>query len=784
MVPTDPVQNLAEIRQIRGGGAVPVFISGMHSGQNPCSGLGIVRCLRDAFSPEQIRLIGVDHWQGSSGLHHDLLDEHWILPPWNQIQNRLHADAIRERLVAGAYWISAMDIEVRWLGRHLGTHPHLLAPPLEAVHRTAKPAVQAFDSMGFRIPEYISATEPDADIHAFLREHSWRCWIKSPFHEAARVPTWGALQTFRHKFSNQWKTKRLFVQRHIGGVEETFTFAAYQGELLGAVRMEKRQLTWEGKTWAGRVSELQGEHREALAECIRSTGWTGGGELELLKDNSGQYHIIECNPRFPAWLYGSAIAGHNLPGLLLSRAAGIEMRGAAVDRPRSAYFTRVVIEIPANSEIGIPMPPEPGSFVWSPDGKGLKGGGGAVALPTSQGDEDAAGDDSESDLTPDLPQDNPSVVSEIRRLLARFQGETPERLTLPENTRGIFHDLESRVRAASSERPRVRIGFSVKTSPTRFHLQTARECGFLAECISQLEVKRALATGFEPRNIILNGPGKYWPLTEAPRTGLSMVFCDSIEDFDRTTEISGIARTIGFRLRVPGIASRFGVPVEDPAIFRELVKRVSSLKGRADFGVHFHMPGWAIGLRRWTQALGSILGWCKTLESLSGVTVKRLDFGGGLFPDDLQRLNLSEIQKRVHQALPEVEELYFEPGRALTQSGEIVVSRVLDVRTQMEGRDRGVSECVADACIAELPLSAGAIRPVYLFRRSVGVPGDDGRLIRVKPGKARILGRICMEDDILAGSLDLPSDLREGDLLIFGNAGGYERSMSYGFGRG
>jgi diaminopimelate decarboxylase len=41
-----------------------------------------------------------------------------------------------------------------------------------------------------------------------------------------------------------------------------------------------------------------------------------------------------------------------------------------------------------------------------------------------------------------------------------------------------------------------------------------------------------------------------------------------------------------------------------------------------------------------------------------------------------------------------------------------------------------------------------------------------------------------MEDDILAGSLELPQDLQEGDFLIFGNAGGYERSMSYGFGRG
>ncbi len=758
---------------------IAIFVSGMHSGQNPCSGLGIVRSLRQAFHPDQVRLIGVDHWQGSSGLHHELLDDHWLLPPWGQIQDGLHRDAIRRQLDEGAYWISALDLEVRWLGRHLGVHPQLLAPSFGAVHATAKPSVPAFEGMGFRVPEFISAQAHDSEIHAFLREHSWRCWLKTPFHEAVRVSNWGAFQGLRQRLSRQWKTKRLFVQRHIAGVEETLTFAAHQGELLGAVRLEKRQLTWEGKTWAGRVTELEGEDRDRLAECVRRVGWNGGGELELLRDNSGQYYINECNPRFPAWIHGASLAGINLPGRLISRAAGVPMQVGA-EQPVSQYFTRVVLEIPANESIGVPLPPEPGSFVWSADGKGLKGGG-SVSLPASEVD----GEEGEeiSDLIPEAQAMEPSLVSEITRLVSRYHGETPERMILSENSRGSFHALEARVRLANKAMPKIRIGFSVKTSPTRFHLQTARECGFLAECISQLEVKRALASGFPVEDIILNGPGKYWPLTEAPRTGLAMVFCDSIEDFDRTLEIPNIARTIGLRIRVPGLPSRFGVPVEDPAVFRELLKRVTALRGKADFGVHFHMPGWAIGLRRWSQALGSVLGWCRTLETLTGVQVRRLDLGGGLFPDDLERLNLAEIQKRVHQALPELQELYFEPGRALTQSGEIVLSRVLDVRRSAGKEGRRVEECVADACIAELPLSAAGMRPIYRYRADAKQPGT-GNLERLSRGKGRILGRICMEDDILAGSLELPQDLQEGDFLIFGNAGGYERSMSYGFGRG
>ena len=43
------------------------------------------------------------------------------------------------------------------------------------------------------------------------------------------------------------------------GNEESIAFAAYQGELLGAVHMQKRLLTPEGKTWAGRVTPVDPE---------------------------------------------------------------------------------------------------------------------------------------------------------------------------------------------------------------------------------------------------------------------------------------------------------------------------------------------------------------------------------------------------------------------------------------------------------------------------------------------------------------------------------------------
>jgi diaminopimelate decarboxylase len=41
-----------------------------------------------------------------------------------------------------------------------------------------------------------------------------------------------------------------------------------------------------------------------------------------------------------------------------------------------------------------------------------------------------------------------------------------------------------------------------------------------------------------------------------------------------------------------------------------------------------------------------------------------------------------------------------------------------------------------------------------------------------------------MEDDILCDGLDVPESVEIGDLIIIADAGAYERSMSYDFGRG
>jgi carbamoyl-phosphate synthase large subunit len=55
---------------------------------------------------------------------------------------------------------------------------------------------------------------------------------------------------------------------------------------------------------------------------MEATKWRGPCEVEVVKDSKGTCHLLEINPRFPAWSFLSAGAGTNLPWAVARMAAG------------------------------------------------------------------------------------------------------------------------------------------------------------------------------------------------------------------------------------------------------------------------------------------------------------------------------------------------------------------------------------------------------------------------------------------------------------------------------
>jgi diaminopimelate decarboxylase len=760
--------------------AVNIYISGVHSGPNPSAGVGVARSLRLAYP--DATLIGVDYSNRSSGIHSPDFDEVWLQRPWNELDPEQYRLQIQDTLDAGALWISTLDLEIHWLAQALPRHPNLLIPPTAALKNIVKPAISAHARLPVGIPPFVLTTLPDWDLHAFCRRHGWRVWLKGPYHDAQRVWRWDVFRASRSELARLWSTDELFLQTHITGYEESITFCAYDGKLLDAAYMSKRDLTPEGKTWAGRVSDVPEDLARPLHEVVADLKWTGGAELEMIRDADGARWLMDWNPRFPAWIHGTTLAGRNLPGLLVAQASGATPREAP---PISQEFTRVVMEVPVRSDYPLSPLPEPASGAFAHAAKHPSGmtklaewmhqtRGGEQPSPARKSRTRNGGKPSPA---------APSVPSLVLADLAQHDVsdvDTPCSLFLRNTTVAAFERAANLAADLSSPGCRVLVAYSIKTNPDDRLLELWREHGLLAEAISQLELHKALAKGFAPDRVVLNGPGKWWPDAGETPGPLRAIFCDSVEDLRRVVKSGPPPQVIGMRLRPPGVYSRFGISLSDYDVFKEVASLAAALPTECALGVHFHMASSAVGVEQWWQLFDATLRQCRAIEAASQRSVECLDIGGGWFPDDFNDSFPARIRAGIATArrmLPQLNQFILEPGKALLQPAMALAVRVLEVRWSTQSPHQ-IEQVVVDGSIAEL--SQAHAYP----HRILGRERRSDRWQALGRGHARILGRICMEDDILATEVDVPPDIRPGEVLIICDTGAYDRSMTYGFGRG
>lgn len=762
-----------------------VFISGLYSGTNPQPGVGIARSLRQGFPDADI--VGVEYSNRCSGIHWGDFDRIWLQRPWEELSLDAHAAEVRRVLDEGGYWISSIDLEIMWLAEVFadGHHPNLLTPPLAALQRVGKPAIPAHRGMPVKIPDFTSTDRTDWELHAFCREHDWKVWLKGPYYEAVRTPTWRDVQHWRSVLSKAWNTEKLYLQSHVTGYEESVMLCAYAGEIVESVYMRKRDLTDLGKTWAGDSSPVPKVLLRPLTKIVRDLNWSGGAEFEMVRDAGEQLWLLELNPRFPAWVHGTTITGKNLPAALLEAAS----RVSAVPTVAAAEeFTRVVLEIPVKPEFPLPPLPEPysggiGHSMKHPSG--LAEFAHRLEKPLEALNENGIGNGSNGrhngngHASPAPDTEVPKTYIDDLEKVDLSEIQTPARLFFEGTAASFFRNAAGLAEALSRPGFEIRNAYSIKTNPDERLIKLAVENGFLAEAISLLEAKKAIDTGFRPDQVILNGPAKWWRRETMPDPRFYSIFCDSIEEMQRVSREmeDGIVQTeiLGIRLRTPGIASRFGIPIDSPDSFQRLISAIGRMPKNTAFGIHFHTASSNVGVRGWWHLFESMLRWCASVQALSGRVVGVLDIGGGWFPEDIATEDASRFRRaidKVPEFLAGVHQMITEPGKALAQPSMALAMRILEIR-ESKGRP---SEVVVDGSIAELPMCF--LHPHRILARQDGVWRACGR------GDAVLLGRSCMEHDIVASRVNLPKSAREGDLLVFCDAGAYDRSMSYAFGCG
>lgn len=323
---------------------ITVAVTGMNAlPENPGPGLAVARCLREAYG-DQIRIVG---------LSYDALDPGMYLNEFCNVAYLLSyplngSDALLERLADIQQrekidvLIPCLDAELPLMVALAGALADLgiktFLPDAEQLQRRSKDRLpELAKAAGVSCPEIKPLTSP-AFFHTCQHEGwTYPMVVKGPFYDAKIVATANDAAAAFRQLAAEWGLPVL-AQRFIAGEEYNLTAVGDgKGEMLGEVMMKKRAVTAKGKAWAG-IATNDKALAEMAGRLIATLKWKGPLEVEVMRDASGQYQLIEINPRFPAWIYLSHGVGRNLPAMLLELALGRCPRPLPAPRPGTMFI--------------------------------------------------------------------------------------------------------------------------------------------------------------------------------------------------------------------------------------------------------------------------------------------------------------------------------------------------------------------------------------------------------------------------------------------------------------
>ncbi len=334
------------------------------------------------------------------------------------------------------------------------------------------------------------------------------------------------------------------------------------------------------------------------------------------------------------------------------------------------------------------------------------------------------------------------------------------------------------LKAALADLPRVHIAFAIKANPNLAVLGVLAKQGYGADVVSGGELKRALAAGMKPEDIVFSGVGK-------TRSELQLGLDEGIGQFNLELEEEGevladLAHAQGKSapavLRVnPDVdagthakistgkaENKFGVAIDRaPAIFDRLAKRPG-----------MNLRGVAIHIGSQLKTLAPLEAAYKRVGELvaqlraAGHTITHVDLGGGLGvpyePDD-KVSSAEEFGAMVKRVTADWDvTLMFEPGRFICGNAGVLVTEVIWVKPASIN-----PYVIVDAAMNDL--ARPALYDAYHAFEAVEPSGE--KFV------ANIAGPVCETGDTFAMGREIDL-VKSGDLAVFRTAGAYGATMA------
>jgi diaminopimelate decarboxylase len=357
--------------------------------------------------------------------------------------------------------------------------------------------------------------------------------------------------------------------------------------------------------------------------------------------------------------------------------------------------------------------------------------------------------------------------------------------------------LAANVSSVSAALQGIHLLYSLKTNYLPAVARRMEALGVGVDVVSGFEMQAALDAGFPGDRIVFNGPVKR--LDELARAVDNDIFTniDGPQEIDTLAELAGLRDrlsqpiSVGLRVYPPGdvyaddpgaqrpMPPKFGWPIAGGAADK-VADRIIKTPQLWLSGIQVHLGSQITNEDSLLQILRPMLAWIVKLRERTQLT--RINIGGGFGVPGIHRarnapggdapprsFNLAKFGLALHSALSEYQlqdlSIYAEPGRALVSSAAVLMTQVISVK-----RLHDHAWVILDGGVNLLPTAGIAERHAIVALRR-------GK----RAATYMVGGPLCSEADVLGVNVELPDDLRPGDLVLIHDAGAYGFSLANSF---
>lgn len=309
---------------------ITLAVTGLNNTDNPGPGVPFIRGVKESAYFD-VRVIGLVYENLEPGIYMDGLCDRIFQIPYpssgsDELIERIehiHQEEKIDILVPNfdAELFSFMKNEDRLLKQGI----HTFLPTLNQFREREKHRLPDFGKKyGIKVPASLNLGSL-GQITELEEKFEYPVMVKGQFYDAWQANNKEQVKQIFLKISAKWGLP-VIAQEFVSGTEVNIVaLGDGNGNTVAAVPMRKQYITDKGKAWGG-ITLADEKMMELTRSLIHQTKWRGGMELELIKTRSGEYYLIEINPRIPAWVYLAVGAGQNIPEALVKLALGMEVQ--------------------------------------------------------------------------------------------------------------------------------------------------------------------------------------------------------------------------------------------------------------------------------------------------------------------------------------------------------------------------------------------------------------------------------------------------------------------------